>query len=109
MVADLNISADGSQLYCLDSNCFLGNAGGDPSAAAKMKTNQLYLQHIDVSKVNFDPMVRPPQIPRPQVLPARDPVPRQASMGMMSNNEHGGPYGGAARKPSSQRGIDLNA
>ena len=43
MVSDLQISADGAQLYCLDSNCFLGNAGGDPSAAAKMKTNQLYL------------------------------------------------------------------
>lgn len=39
MVTDLKMSQDGKQLYCLDSNCFLGNAGGDPSAAAKMKTN----------------------------------------------------------------------
>mmetsp|Transcript_11609 Transcript_11609/g.15728 ORF Transcript_11609/g.15728 Transcript_11609/m.15728 type:complete len:138 (-) Transcript_11609:1099-1512(-) len=39
MVSDLQVSSDGSQLYCLDSNCFLGNAGGDPSAAAKIKTN----------------------------------------------------------------------
>ena len=39
MATDLKMSQDGKQLYCLDSNCFLGNAGGDPSAADKMKTN----------------------------------------------------------------------
>ena len=43
MVMDMQISDDGDNLYCLDSNGFLGNIGGDPSAAAKMKTNELYL------------------------------------------------------------------
>ena len=60
----MQISSDGNNLYCLDSNCFLGNAGGDPSAAAKLKTNQLYLQHMEISRINFDPRVRAPVLQR---------------------------------------------
>ena len=46
-VMDLKISSDGKQPYCLDSNGFLGNPGGDPAiAAAQSKTNTLFMQHI---------------------------------------------------------------
>ena len=56
---DLQISDDGENVYCLDSNGFLGNIGGDPSAAAKIKTNELYLQHMSTSAINFDPRKKP--------------------------------------------------
>lgn len=52
---DFGVSNDGSHIYCLDSNGFLGNAGGDPSVAAKAKTNTLFLEHIETEKINFDP------------------------------------------------------
>ena len=55
IVMDFGVSKDGAHIYCLDSNGFLGNAGGDPSAAAKAKTNTLYLEHLETEKINFDP------------------------------------------------------
>ena len=55
----MQISDDGENLYCLDSNGFLGNIGGDPSAAAKMKTNELYLCHMPTAEINFDPRKKP--------------------------------------------------
>ena len=93
MVMDLQLSSDGNQLYCLDSNGFLGNPGGDPAiAAAQSKTNELYLQHIDVSKVNFDPNRAPQFQQRTQIVPPKDPVPKQDGIDL-------------PRKASSSRGF----
>ena len=96
---DMQISADGNHLYCLDSNGFLGNIGGDPSAAAKLKTNELYLQYIQTDHINFDPKKKPALYQRPAIVPPKDPVPRMMNP-VGSNSE--------MRKPpsSSSRGYD---
>ena len=105
------MSEDGENLYCLDSNGFLGNIGGDPSAAAKMKTNELYLLHIPISEVNFDPRKKPVAAMRQQIVPPKDPVPRQSSMNGAADylmkrtpSSRGGGYDSSASQPSVVKG-----
>lgn len=50
---DLQLNADSSFLYCLDSTNFLGNAGGDPNQP-KLVEPGMGLYYIDVSKINLD-------------------------------------------------------
>ena len=96
MVMDLKLSNDGKQLYCLDSNGFLGNPGGDPAiAAAQSKTNVLFMQHIDVDKINFNPDIKPVLNQKPQIIPPKDPVPRQDGIDLPQY-----------RKASSSRGFE---
>lgn len=52
---DLQLSKDSSYLYCLDSTNFLGNAGGDPSAAIRNVDCSLGLYFVNVNTINLDP------------------------------------------------------
>lgn len=71
-------------MFCLESNNFLGNAGGD---AQKSNPIGLYLQHVELSKVNKDPNNQMPSyFNRIQVVPPKDPLPRVSGANFRSNS-----------------------
>ena len=35
------------------------------------------MQHIDVEKINFNPDIKPVMVQKPQLIPPKDPVPKQ--------------------------------
>jgi len=67
---DLWLSKDSRYLYCLDSTNFLGNAGGDPSAAIRNVECSMGLYFVNVGAVNLDvkkaKKFSKPEIPKSQ-------------------------------------------
>ena len=52
------------------------------------------MQHIDVEKINFNPDLKPVMAERPQIVPKKEPVPKQNGIDLP-----------LARKASSSRGF----
>jgi hypothetical protein len=78
-VLDLRLSSDSQHLYCLQSNRFIDglSQGGDPQI--QTPADGLYLNHIDVSSINIDPLKPYQQMRTTQIdfggarSPSRDP------------------------------------